>query len=99
MALKPKLVNAINESQNWDLRKALPNFQQISELVPEDYAKLKSNSEYFWVKVDSVDGPCIGIVQDDPTFSQIFQKGDEIEFEGLNVFDIRSYEWMNNEGI
>ena len=99
MALKPNLVNAIETAKNYDLRKALPNYQQISELVPEDYAMLKSNSEYFWVKVDAVDGPCIGIVQDDPVFPQIFSKGDKIEFEGLNVFDIRSYEWLTNEGI
>lgn len=99
MALKPNLVNAIYQSHEYNLRKAIPNFQQISELVPEDYAKLKCNNEYFWVKVDAVDNPCLGIVQDDPVFPQIFQKGDKIEFEGQNVFDIRSYEWLTNEGI
>lgn len=99
MTLQPNLINAIQESKNYNLRKGIPNFQQISELVPEDYVKLKCNSEYFWVKVDAVDNPCIGIVQQDPAFPQIFQKGDKIEFEGINVFDLRSYEWLTNEGI
>jgi hypothetical protein len=99
MALKPNLIDAVQQSRNYDLRKQLPNFQQISELVPEDYVKLKCNSEYFWVKVDAVDNPCVGIVQDEPTFPQIFQKGDKIEFEYTNVFDLRSYEWLTNEGI
>jgi hypothetical protein len=99
MALKPNLVNAVETAQEYNLRKNPPNYQQISELVPEDYVKLKSNGEYFWVKVDAVDNPCIGIVQNDPTFPQIFKKGDKIEFEGDNVFDQRSYEWLTNEGI
>lgn len=99
MALKPNLVDAAKQSNEYDIRKTIPNFQQVSELAPEDYVKLKCNSEYFWVKVDSVDNPCVGIVQDEPVFSQIFKKGDEIEFEGTDVFDLRSYEWLTNEGI
>ena len=75
-----------------------PVEQQINFLTPEDYVKLKANSEYFWVKVDAVN-PFVGIVQDDPTFNQEFMKGDKIYFEDVNVYDLRSKWWLNNEGI
>lgn len=99
MALKPNLVNAVQTAETYDLRKSIPNYQQIDLLVPEDYVKLKSNGEYFWVKVDEVDDPNVGIILNDPVFPQIFKKGDRIEFRCEHVFDIRSYEWKTNEGI
>lgn len=92
------LVDAVQTSEDYTLRQPPPNYQQIAELTPEDYVKLKSRGEYFWVKVDAVD-PYVGIVMDDPVFNQKFQKGDKIYFEDVNVFDLRAKEWLNNEGI
>ena len=80
------------------MRKPPPVPQEIQFLTPEDYARLRSNGEYFWVKVDAVD-PYVGIVQDDPVFSQKFKKGDKIYFEFYNIFDIRSKYWLTNEGL
>jgi len=99
MAIKPNLANAIETAEKYQLRKNPPNYQQISELSTDDYVKLKSNSEYFWAKVDSVDKPCIAIVESDLVFEQPFKKGDKIEFRGENIFDIRSKFWKTNEGL
>ena len=93
-----RLTSAIKDSEDFDLRKSLPTEQQIEFLTPEDYAKLKANSEYFWVKVDAVD-PFVGIVQDDPVFNQQFIKGDKIYFKDFNIYDLRSKWWLNNERI
>ena len=100
MALKPKLSNAVQLEETYDLRNNPPNSNQISFLAPEDLAKLKANGEYFWVKVDESNYPSfIGIVREDPVFKQIFKKGDEIEFAEENIFDIRFSQWKTNEGI
>jgi hypothetical protein len=93
-----KLSNAVIISEEYSLRKNPPNSQQIDLLMPEDYAKLKSNSEYFWVKVDEID-PFVGIVMDQMEFPQPFSQGDKIYFNSNNVYDIRSREWKTNEGI
>ena len=101
MAKTIGLINAVETAAEYNLRKNPPTKEQISMLEPEDYAKLKADSEYFWVKVDQViNRPSyVGIVTQDPTFPQKFQKGDKINFDEINVFDIRSREWMTNEGI
>ena len=72
-----KLSNAVEITKEYPQKVSdyPPNEQQINFLIPEDYVKLKSNSEYFWVKVDAVN-PFVGIVEDDPTFKQQFMKGD-----------------------
>jgi hypothetical protein len=98
MPKQVSLVSAVQTAEDYDLRQPPPNYQQIAELTPEDYVKLKARGEYFWVKVDAVD-PYVGIVMDDPVFNQKFQKGDKIYFEDVNVFDLRAKEWLNNERI
>lgn len=98
MPIEVKLSNAKEISENYDLRQEPPNYQQIDQLTPEDYARLKSNGEYFWVKVDEVDG-FVGIVLDEPVFPQQFKQGDKIYFEDFNIYDIRSKGWLTNEGI
>ena len=92
------LSNATEISENYQLRKTPPNYQQIAELTPEDYAKLKSRGEYFWTKVDSID-PFVGIIIEEPVFQQTFQQGDKIYFEDYNIYDLRSKGWLTNEYI
>lgn len=91
----------VNNTQG-PIRKKPPSVQQIRHILPEDYAKLRFNNEYFWVKVDQVNHDnrqeFVGIVYEDLTFSKIYQ-GDEVYFEGENVFDIRSQEWRNHDHI
>lgn len=98
MPIRVRLSNATEISEDYKLRQDPPNYQQIDQLTPEDYAKLKSNSEYFWVKVDEVNG-FVGIVLEDPVFPQKFMKGDKIYFEDFNIYDIRSKGWLNNDYI
>jgi hypothetical protein len=93
-----RLSNATDISEEYKLRQNPPNYQQIAELTPEDYTKLKSRGEYFWVKVDAVE-PFVGIVMEDPVFQQKFEKGDKIYFEDYNIYDLRSKGWLTNEGI
>jgi len=93
-----KLSNAVEITEEFILRQNPPNYQQIDQLTPEDYAKLKANSEYFWVKVDAID-PYVGIVENELTFPQKFSKGDKIYFQDYNIYDLRSKRWLNNEGI
>ena len=98
MPKQVKLSNAVEITNEYPQRVSddPPDYQQINELTPEDYVKLKSNSEYFWVKVDAVN-PFVGIVEGDPTFQQNFMKGDKIYFEAENIYDLRSKWWLNNE--
>ena len=93
-----RLSNAIEISEDYRLRQNPPNYQQIVELTPEDYTKLKSKGEYFWVKVDAVE-PFVGIIMDDLIFQPNFKRGDKIYFEDYNIYDLRSKGWLNNEGI
>lgn len=84
------------------VRKKPPSIPQIGHVLPEDYAKLRYNNEYFWVKVDQVNHDnrqeFVGIVDNDLTFSKIY-KDDQVYFRGYNVFDIRSQEWRNHDKI
>jgi hypothetical protein len=100
MPIRVNLSNAVEITDEYPQRVSdyPPNFQQIDQLTPDDYAKLKSKGEYFWVKVDEVDD-YVGIVQDEPVFSQQFKQGDRIYFEDFNIYDIRSKWWLNNERI
>lgn len=103
MSKTVRLTNAVELSEEYDLRQEPPNKQQIDQLTPEDYARLRANGEYFWVKVDEVDisevSSFVGIVLTDPVFPQDFQRGDKVNFEQFNVFDLRSWRWLTNEGI
>ena len=103
MAKTVRLVNAVETAKEYDLRQEPPNKQQIDHLIPEDYSKLKANGEYFWVKVDEVNisevSSFVGIIFTDPVFPQDFARGDKINFQEFNVFDVRSWRWLTNEGI
>ena len=76
MPIRVRLSNATEISEDYKLRQDPPNYQQIDQLTPEDYAKLKSKGEYFWVKVDAVND-FVGIVLEDPVFPQKFMKGEK----------------------
>ncbi len=104
MAMTVSLVNAVETAENFILRQKPPNKQQIDQLIPEDYSRVKTtNGEYFWVKVDEVNisevSSFVGIIFTDPVFPQKFVKGDKINFKEFNVFDVRSSRWLTNEGI
>jgi uncharacterized protein (DUF736 family) len=93
------LVNA-QEFQKQYPHIKLPQSNQIDGIGPEDQVRLRRAGEEFWVKVDEVNGcDYVGIIIDDPIFSQPFSKGDKINFKQINVFDIKSPIWFNPEHI
>jgi hypothetical protein len=103
MAKTVSLTDAVQLSKEFNLRKQPPYKQQIDQLKPEDYVRLRANGEYFWVKVDEVTisevSSFVGIILETPVFKQKFEKNDKINFTQNNVFDIASWRWLNNELI
>ena len=97
------LGNAINMNEKYS-NLQIPNYQQISEIMPDDWVELTSQGDRFWVTVDIVniaEHSCefIGYVQGALNFPQTFKQGDCIIFEGKNILDVYSREWKNEARI
>ena len=93
------LGNAIDLDKNFP-HLEIPNYQQVSAIVPEDSVELTHQGERFWVIVDIVniiEGHCefVGKVTSDLNYTHPFITEDCIAFEGPNILNIYSHEWKN----
>jgi len=82
----------------------IPNYQQITEISPDDWVELTHEGDRFWVTVDIVnvdedDCEFVGFVQGELDFTHPFEVGDCIIFEGKNVLNIHSREWKNEARV
>lgn len=78
----------------------IPDYQQISEIQPDDWVELTHQGDRFWVTVDEVtidEDHCefVGKVQGGLCFPHPFEEGDCIAFDGCNILNIHSREWKN----